>query len=85
MPDKQTEQVFFEIMRDCGLSQGHLLVEQEGEVRIIVNPAVRQLPDPQYSEKVGCVRQTLKQRLDRELVGNHRASGSADTDTDQAH
>ena len=85
MPDKQTEQVFFEIMRDCGLWQGHLLVEQEGEVRIIVNPAVRQLPDPQYSEKVGCVRQALKHRLGRALVENHRSSGNAETNTDKAH
>jgi hypothetical protein len=65
--ERETEEVFFEIMQSCGLSHGHLLLEEEGELRIIVNPAVRQLPDPRFSEKVACVRQALR-RLGRELA-----------------
>ena len=64
MGDEETKQVLFEIWRDCKLG-GYLLVERDGKVRIIVNPAVRQLLLTR--ERRECAERSVRKRLGREL------------------
>ena len=66
MSDEETKRVLFEIWRDCQLG-GYLLVDREGELRIVVNPAVRQLP--LNEERRDCAIRSVRQRLGRELIG----------------